>query len=152
MRRISLMALAAVAAATSIGCATMANGTRQAVALTSEPSGAHVYVNGKPAGMTPLRLDLKRRQKETVLRVAIDGFLPREVRLERSFSGWTAGNLVLANPYAGQGTSSPPKYSTQLLATASGFGLDLLTGAAFQFPATVKVTLEPGPRAPGPRH
>ena len=151
MRRIFFVALAAVAASTSIGCATMANGSRQAVAVTSEPLGAHVYVNGKPAGTTPLRLDLKRRQKRTVLRVERDGFLPREIRLERTLSGWTAGNLVFANPYAGQGTSSPPKYSTQLLTTASGFGLDFLTGAAFQFPATVNVALEPGPRPPAPR-
>ena len=152
MRRIFFMAVAAVAASISIGCATMANGSRQPVAVTSEPAGAHVFVNGRPAGTTPLRLDLKRRQKRTVLRIERDGFLPREIRLERTLSGWTAGNFVFANPYAGQGTSTPPKYSTQLLGTASGFGVDFLTGAAFRFPATVTVTLEPGPRLPAPRH
>ena len=129
-------------------CATMANGTRQAVTVTSEPSSARVFVNGKLAGTTPLRLDLKRREKKTVLRVETEGFLTREIPLERAVSGWTGGNLVFANPYASQGLDSPSDYRQQLAATAFGFGLDFLTGAAFKFPTSVKVTLQPGPSPP----
>lgn len=143
MRLVSLLSVLALASAASTGCATIAHGTRQTVTITSEPSSAKVFVNGTLAGTTPLRLDLKRRDKKTVLRMEIEGFLTKEVLLERTVSGWTAGNLVFANPYASQGLDSPSDYRHQLAATAFGFGLDFATGAAFKFPPSVKVTLQP---------
>jgi hypothetical protein len=140
------MILAAVVSTQA--CATVANGTRQPVTVTSEPSSAQVFVNGKLAGTTPLRLDLKRRARTTVLRVEREGFLTREIPLERTVSGWTGGNIVFANPYASQGSKSPSDYRQQLAVTAFGFGLDFLTGAAFKFPTSVKVTLQPGSSPP----
>jgi hypothetical protein len=122
----------------------MAHGTSQGVAVTSEPSGAHLFVNGQPAGMTPIRLDLARWRKGTVLRIEKEGFVPREVALKRTVSGWTLGNLMAANPMARQGLSSQTDYrSTAAKGLAVGFGIDFLTGAAFEFPKSVAVKLEP---------
>lgn len=151
MRCVTAILIGAAVAAASTGCATIANGTRQAVTVTSEPSNAKVFVNGKLAGITPLRLDLTRRVRTTVLRVEMQGFVTREIPLERALSGWAGGNLVFANPFASQGLSRPSDYRQQVAATAFGFGLDFASGAAFKFPASVSVILQPS-SSPHARH
>ena len=140
---------ALLAALTSTGCATMAHGTSQEVTVISVPPSAQVFVNGKPAGTTPVALNLARWRKGTVLRVEKDGFLAREIPLKRGISGWTRGNLVFANPMALQGQPFPSSYpSAAAKGLALGFGIDFLSGAAFEFPKSVQVTLEPGPSGP----
>lgn len=144
MRWATVLFIGTAAAVGTVGCATMAHGTSQGVAVTSEPSGARLFVNGKPAGMTPIRLDLARWRKGTVLRIEKEGFVPRDVALKRTVSGWTLGNLLAANPMAGQGQPSKTDYrSTAAKGLALGFGVDFITGAAFEFPSSVTVRLEP---------
>jgi hypothetical protein len=136
---------AAVAIALATGCATLAHGTSQAVPVTSAPSGARVFVNGKLAGTTPLKLDLARWRKGTVLRLEKDGFVPQEMALHRTVSGWTMGNLIAANPMARQGYPNSEYSYSAMAATglAVGIGIDFLFGGAFQFPKKVGVTLDP---------
>lgn len=144
-----ILRLAALAAVASTGCATMAHGTSQAVTVISEPSSAQVFVNGRLAGTTPVQVDLERWRKGTVLRVEKEGFQTREIPLKRAVSGWTLGNLVFANPAIAQGQPSPSSYpSTAAKGLALGFGIDLLSGAAFEFPKSIQVTLEPGSSGP----
>jgi hypothetical protein len=159
MRFVSLLCIVAVAAALSIGCATLVHGPRQTVTVTSEPSGAQVIVlSDRPdasrivrstPGVTPIRLRLTRRDPNIVIRLEKDGCSPAEVRLKRSISGWIAPNLLSANPLAAQGLDSAsdyPRMAAQGLAVS--FGIDFISGAAFKLPKTVQVTFEPSSSCP----
>jgi len=166
MRHVLVLCVAAVVvvgAAASSGCATLVHGTRQTVTVTSEPSGAQVTVlSDRPGGsrivrsnpgVTPIRLQLTRRDPNIVIRLEKDGCSPAEVRLARTISGWIAPNLLSANPMAAQGLNSASDYP---LVAAQGlavtFGIDFLSGAAFKLPKTVQVRLEPSGSCPGALH
>ncbi|HWV57450.1 MAG TPA: PEGA domain-containing protein [Longimicrobiales bacterium] len=87
-------ALPAVAALIVLtGCATIVQGTSQAVGISSSPPGARVLVNGVEQGVTPTVLKLKRRENHVVV-VELEGYHPYTATLTRSVSGWVAGNLV----------------------------------------------------------
>jgi hypothetical protein len=87
-------------------------------------------------------LSLARRDANIVIRLEKDGCPPAELRLKRTVSGWTAGNLIFANPYAAQGLDHASDYPGMALkGLAAGFGIDLLSGAAFELPKAVRVTL-----------
>jgi len=101
------------------GCATIMNGRTQAVTVSSEPPGAHIFMGSQLLGVTPARLELTRRDDHIALRFEKDGFVGQEIQVKRSVSGWIAGN---------GGT---------LLA------IDFLTGAAFKHPGVVRVILPP---------
>jgi len=88
------------------GCATIVNGRSQAVTVSSEPPGANVFVGSRLLGVTPVRLELKRREEHIVLRFEKDGFVGQEIPVKRSVSGWIAGNVVGMNPLQCQGLSS----------------------------------------------
>ncbi|MYN66184.1 MAG: PEGA domain-containing protein [Acidobacteria bacterium] len=92
--RVSCVLLAACLA--SSGCATVINGSTQRVAVASEPPGAQLYVNDAPVGVTPAFVDVPRRDPDLELRLEKDGYEPATLPLERSRSGWIAGNVLLA--------------------------------------------------------
>jgi hypothetical protein len=153
MRCLSFVWIAAVAVASSAGCATVAHGPRQTVTVISEPSGAQVTVLSDPPrgerrvrsnpGATPLKLHLWRRDPNLVVRLEKEGCLPKEVRLKRTVSGWIAGDLMPANPMNAQGLDSAgdyPKMAASGLALT--FGIDFLSGSAFKLPKLVQVTLD----------
>jgi hypothetical protein len=132
----------------STGCATVVHGSRQTVTVTSDPSGAQVTVLSDPAagspvvrstpGVTPIQLRLTRRDPNIVIRLEKDGCPPAELRLKRTVSGWIAGNLLSANPFAAQGLDSASDYSRMAISgLAVTFGIDFLSGAAFKLPKTV---------------
>jgi hypothetical protein len=137
------------------GCATVAHGTRQSVSVTSNPSGAAVtvltaapgkapIVRSRP-GVTPIVLELTRRDGNIVIRVDKDGCPMQELRLKRSVSGWTAVNLVIANPMSMQGMDDPSGYAPQLLiGLPMMFGIDVVTGGAYKLPKKVHADLCPG--------
>ncbi|HEX5724969.1 MAG TPA: PEGA domain-containing protein [Longimicrobiaceae bacterium] len=74
-------------------CATIVNGSRQEVAISSTPTGATVTVDNQQHGVTPVTLDLTRKDHHTV-RLDLQGYEPYEVQLTRKTSGWVWGNLV----------------------------------------------------------
>ncbi len=74
-------------------CATIMHGTRQTVGISSAPSDAQVWINGRYNGNTPILLDLKRNQNHFV-RLELPGFLPYEIVLTRQLSGWVFGNII----------------------------------------------------------
>jgi hypothetical protein len=135
------------------GCATIAHGTGQTVSVTTNPPGAVVTVlTAKPGetprvrlqpGVTPIKLDLPRRDGNIVIRVEKDGCPAQELRLKRSVSGWTAANLVIANPYSMQGMDDPASgYAQQLLiGLPLFFGIDALSGGAYKLPNSVHADL-----------
>ena len=127
------------------GCATVAHGAWQDVAVTSEPPGADVFVNDQPVGTAPLTVSLKRRDNHIVLRFAKDGFADVRVPLNRTTSAMVAGDFAISfNPFAAQGLDSPSRWPL-LISEALGItlGIDILTGAAYKLPARVRAILSP---------
>ena len=106
------------------GCATIVQGGRQDVLVDTDPSGAHVTVNGYDAGQTPVILDLKRDEFHRV-ELALDGYEPVVLRLERDldFVPAVVGNV----------------FSFGLL----GFAVDFVSGAAYELsPEELIIALE----------
>lgn len=89
----AVLGLGVLALVSSTGCATIMQGSKQQVSVTSTPSGASVTVDGVENGTTPVVLSLKRKDNH-VVRIAAPGYQPYEVALSRSVSGWVAGNIV----------------------------------------------------------
>jgi hypothetical protein len=153
IRHAFFLTLATVAAVASTGCATMAHGSWQTVTITSDPSGARVTVLSDPPGgsrvvrsnlgVTPIQIELARRDPHIVIHLEKDGCAPADIRLTRTTSGWVAGNLVFANPLSMQGMTHPAsQYPVQLVTMLPlTFGLDMLSGAAFNLPKAVHATL-----------
>ena len=128
------------------GCATIVHGPRQTVTVTSDPTGAAVTVLSgsdvkESPGVTPVTLKLPRRDANLTLRFEKAGCQPTEVKLKRSVSGWTFGNLIAANPLAQQGMDSASgiSYVGQLGVTSALISTDFLTGGAYKLPRVVDV-------------
>jgi len=146
--RWSVVAAAGMAVLQSAACATMARGTgpTQVVVVTSTPSGAQVFVGSQAVGVTPVRLDLRRRDSHIVLRFEKEGFAPQRVPVTQSLSGWMAFDLFPLNPYIAQGLNSQDQSPTRWQragALTLAFGIDFLTGAAYTLPSVVTAVLTP---------
>ncbi|WP_202923405.1 PEGA domain-containing protein [Pontibacter pudoricolor] len=98
--RVALIALTL----TSMGCATIINGSKQTVDFTSQPTGAKVTINGKEYGTTPTSVSLKRNatmpgvpisQKHYDVKIEMEGYFPYEIKVKREFNGWFLGNLLI---------------------------------------------------------
>ena len=74
-------------------CATIMQGSQQPVALSSTPAGASISVDGKEMGTTPATVRLSRKDSH-VVSLALDGYLPYQMTLEKKTSGWVWGNIV----------------------------------------------------------
>lgn len=74
------------------GCATIINGNKQKVLISSSPASAQVMVDGKAQGQTPVKVDLKRKQAHSVI-ISHEGYQTQEVQLQRKVSGWVWGNI-----------------------------------------------------------
>lgn len=143
-RRGSRCMVVLVAAVLASGCATMMNGTRQRVAIVSEPSGAEVMVNGATRGLTPVTVDMSRL-RPGLLQISKQGFVCEYLEIERALSWWTLGSMVMVIlPVTAQGDSTNPVVNV-LAALASTVGIDLLTGGAFKLEDTLRIELRPLP-------
>jgi hypothetical protein len=67
------------------GCATMFTGTSQQVTVSSQPSGARVFVNGNYYGVTPVALMLKTRRDYNII-LQRDGFQDTTASVARRFN------------------------------------------------------------------
>ena len=146
MRHLMTVAVLGAVVFAGSGCATLVHGPRQTVTITSDPSGAAVTVLSgstvkETPGVTPVKVRLPRRDASLTLRLEKAGCAPTEVKLKRSVSGWTFGNLIAANPFAQQGmdSSSGLTYAGQLGMTTAMFTTDFLTGGAYKLPKAVDV-------------
>ena len=92
------------------GCATIMSGTTQKVTFDSDPSGAKVVIGKKKkkdgettmvdsydAGVTPLTVELSRRQS-TIVQISMEGYKTKEVELKRKMNNWVLGDLALTSP------------------------------------------------------
>ena len=123
-RLASLVVLACAA-----GCGVIAHGTTQRVAIVSEPPGAHVSINGKDYGDTPLTAVLDRRTEHTVVVMPEDGMPAMvKIRQRRNYSAIAKDWAWIFTAYLG-----PPPIL-----------IDFLTGGAYSLhPEQVQVWLRP---------
>ena len=139
-RAAPLFAIALLAA----GCASMHGGRSQVVLVASEPPGARILVGGEPAGVTPNFVRLQRHG--AVITLDKDGFLPQQIAVPRSVArrGWLLGDVALgALLLLARGAYALSMWGLTL-------GVDLATGAAWEFPDEVTAALEPAPPDPEP--
>jgi hypothetical protein len=87
--------IAAVAVTLSLsGCATVVGGGHdQRVHIDSEPRGAQVQVDGQLRGVTPIDVELSRRQEHQV-QLDLEGRPPYVVALKPGCNPWVFGNLL----------------------------------------------------------
>jgi hypothetical protein len=107
----------------SCGCASVVNGRKQAVDVTSNPVGALIYVDGRKVGRTPSTLQLARKN-EYSFRIEHDGYRPSVVNLSKKISAWYWGNFLSFGLW--------------------GLFVDIGNGAAFRLsPDRIAANLEP---------
>ena len=129
-----------VACLASSGCATVINGSTQRVTVASDPPGAQLYVNDAPAGVTPAFVDVPRRDPDLELRLEKDGYEPAVLPLERSRSGWIAGNVLLAGvPFNDYGVGE--WVGAMAVYGILGWLQDVRSGGAYKRPSLVRTRL-----------
>lgn len=74
-------------------CGTIIHGSSQEVGISSNPTEAHVTIDNKDIGTTPLEADLSRKEDHTV-RIELEGYKPFETKVTNSVSGWVFGNII----------------------------------------------------------
>lgn len=93
MRRFVAATLALVLAS---GCATLASGPGETIAVTSEPSGANGSVDcgsEKSAFVTPARFVIARKSPDCTVTLEKAGFEKETALLERGINRWTWLNV-----------------------------------------------------------
>lgn len=86
MKSYAILLVALPLTLTLASCATVFNGTSQELQFTSEPPAAQVFIDGHPAGYTPLTTSVKRNDPEVVLKK--EGYKDQPVYLEYKLSGF----------------------------------------------------------------
>ena len=84
----------ALLAVTGTGCATLVNDHSEVITIHSEPAGAAVTIDGRPAGVTPLRVPVSSHSHH-VVQVFLPGYRPQICRFTSSGgAGWLVLDLV----------------------------------------------------------
>lgn len=104
------------------GCASIVHGTRQKIAVSTNPTGATVS-DGETTVQSPGTMNLKRNQ-DYILTITKPGYETETVKITHVISGAVAGNL-LAGGFI-------------------GWGVDAVSGAQWRLePETITVNLRP---------
>ena len=83
------------------GCATIINGSRQKVTVTSDPAGA-IVSDGKNCWTTPATISLPRKQAHPLF-ISKAGYKMQSVRLRQVASAAILGNILLPGGFIGLG-------------------------------------------------
>lgn len=103
------------------GCATIMHGSKQAIAVSSSPSGATITVDNQPAGTTPTTVTLTRKDLH-VISIDAPGYRKYDLQLTRGTSGWVWGNIIFGG--------------------IPGLAIDAITGSIYKLsPDNVSATL-----------
>ena len=92
-----LSTLCVVMAIILSGCGTLKHGSTQNLDISSNPIGAKVTVDGKDLGQTPMTIELPRKNNHT-LSVALAGYQNFQIIIDRKWSKWAIGNILLGGP------------------------------------------------------
>lgn len=87
--RLSILVLAMFVS----GCATVLDGSSQAVTFDSSPNGARIFVNGVEVGTTPLSMQM-RRSRNTMILAKKDGYEDQQLVLQTTINGNFWRNLM----------------------------------------------------------
>lgn len=79
------------------GCGTLKHGGMQNLDISSNPVGAEVTVNGTEYGITPVTVELPRRNNHTIS-VSLAGYENFQIIVDRKWSKWAIGNILLGGP------------------------------------------------------
>lgn len=77
-----------------MGCGTIIRGTTQDVAVGTSPSRARVWVDGHYTGLTPVIMNLARKDDHTI-RIELEGYEPHTVTLTKKVAGSVIGSFIL---------------------------------------------------------
>jgi len=114
-------AIALVAILFLSGCATVIHGSKQQIAITSNPSSGTVTVDDQVVGKTPFTTRLSRK-KPHFIKIELDGYFPYQAVFTRKTSGWIAGNILIGG--------------------LIGLGVDAITGGMYKLsPEAVQAEL-----------
>ena len=83
------------------GCASIINGTRQKVTVTTDPAGA-IVTDGKNCWTTPATISLPRKQAHPLF-ISKAGYKMQSVRLRQVASAAIIGNILLPGGFIGLG-------------------------------------------------
>ena len=105
------------------GCATVIKGTTQDIPISSDPSGAEIFIDGMLVGTTPASIEVKRKRDHLVVIQKTD-YEPKSIALVKNIGGAVCGNIITGGPI--------------------GWGVDDVSGSQNNlFPSTISVKLEP---------
>ena len=79
------------------GCGTLKHGSTQNLDISSNPVGARITVDGIDRGESPLTVELPRKNNHTIS-VALAGYQNFQIILDRKWSKWAIGNILLGGP------------------------------------------------------
>ena len=104
-------------------CASILSGRKQKVNITSYPSGARIYVNGKDQGViTPSTVKLPRKKSVNLVFQKL-GYEDGALEQNASFNFTALGNILLGG--------------------IPGFLVDWGTGAIYKYPGNINYTFQP---------
>lgn len=117
------------------GCATIFEGTSQSILISTDPAGANCTVerHGARVGQvnpTPGSLHLDKSKDDLAIHCEHAGYQPADMSESPRFQGTTFGNIVAGG--------------------LVGVVVDAASGANFEYPADVRVTLAPSAPPPVP--
>jgi hypothetical protein len=119
-------------ALSTTGCATMVEGTSQSVTVSTEPPGANCTIDrvGTHLGTvnpTPGSVHIDKSKNDLTVACQKDGFTTATISSSPKFVGTTFGNLVLGG--------------------GVGAIVDAASGANYEYPTEIKLTLAPATAA-----
>lgn len=79
-------ALTGLAAFYLTGCATVFTGTSDQISVSTEPSGAKLFLNGNDMGRTPVTVPVARSLGTTMMSVRKPGYEDKTFALQSSFN------------------------------------------------------------------
>jgi hypothetical protein len=93
MERIQTAIISCLALFLLGGCATIIHGTTQDIAITTDPSGAELLVDGSERYRSPAKITLKRKDDHFV-EISKEGYHKETVNIKSVVSGAVAGNIL----------------------------------------------------------
>ncbi len=113
------------------GCSTIIEGTSQKIAVTTSPPGGYCSLkrNGEviaTVAQTPAEVTVDKTKDDILLNCAVSGYEPATQYLHSGIATGTYGNIIAGG--------------------LVGWGVDSMTGADNEYPATVNLDMSPLPK------
>ena len=77
-------------------CATIMNGTKQKIVISSSPAAAKILIDNKEQGITPLIAQLSRKDNH-IVKIQLEGYQQAELIITKKISKWIWGDIVLGS-------------------------------------------------------